>query len=147
MENTDNKEQFPGYPHYPASEDITNTDKNNGRAPLTEEGAPEATGTTDATTSQNSDTVANDADITSEDLELLDASEQNMGSEDGLNLQHARLDNLDDDGDEISEGDELDVPGSEDDDTDEQTGEEDEENNYYSLGGDLHEGQEENKGE
>lgn len=35
-------------------------------------------------------------------------------------------------------GDDLDVPGSEDDDFDEAIGEEDEENNYYSLGGDNH---------
>jgi hypothetical protein len=34
-------------------------------------------------------------------------------------------------------GDDLDVPGSEDDDL-EQLGDEDEENNYYSLGGDNH---------
>jgi hypothetical protein len=38
----------------------------------------------------------------------------------------------------------LDVPGSELDDEDEELGEEDEENNYYSLGGDRHENQEEN---
>ena len=36
-------------------------------------------------------------------------------------------------------GNELDVPGSEDDDASEQIGSEDEENNSYSLGGDAHE--------
>jgi hypothetical protein len=35
-------------------------------------------------------------------------------------------------------GNDLDVPGSELDDSDEAIGEEDEENNYYSLGGDIH---------
>ena len=44
-------------------------------------------------------------------------------------------------------GEDLDVPGAELDDPDEDIGEEDEENNYYSLGGDIHETQEENKGE
>jgi hypothetical protein len=44
-------------------------------------------------------------------------------------------------------GDDLDVPGSEDDDKDEAIGREDEENNYYSLGGDNHQSQEENQGE
>ncbi|GGB85332.1 hypothetical protein [Dyadobacter sediminis] len=44
-------------------------------------------------------------------------------------------------------GDDLDVPGSEDDDYDEMIGKEDEENNYYSLGGDNHENLEENQGD
>ncbi|HEV7380776.1 MAG TPA: hypothetical protein VGN64_13345 [Dyadobacter sp.] len=44
-------------------------------------------------------------------------------------------------------GDDLDVPGSEFDDEDEKIGREDEENNYYSLGGDNHERQEENQGD
>jgi hypothetical protein len=44
-------------------------------------------------------------------------------------------------------GEDLDVPGSEDDDYDEEIGREDEENNYYSLGGDNHEAQEEHIGD
>ena len=44
-------------------------------------------------------------------------------------------------------GDDLDVPGSEDDDEDEMIGREDEENNYYSLGGDNHDNLEENQGD
>ena len=44
-------------------------------------------------------------------------------------------------------GDDLDIPGSEDDDANEEIGEEDEENNYYSLGGDAHEDLEEDKGD
>jgi hypothetical protein len=48
--------------------------------------------------------------------------------------------------DDVTGGD-LDVPGSEYDDEDEDIGREDEENNYYSLGGDNHESQEENQGE
>ncbi|NIJ55150.1 hypothetical protein [Dyadobacter arcticus] len=44
-------------------------------------------------------------------------------------------------------GDDLDVPGSELDDENEIVGNEDEENNYYSLGGDNHEAQEENQGD
>lgn len=39
-----------------------------------------------------------------------------------------------------------DIPGRELDDQQESIGSEDEENNYYSLGGDRQEGQEENKG-
>lgn len=48
--------------------------------------------------------------------------------------------------DDLTGGD-LDVPGSEYDDEDEAIGREDEENNYYSLGGDNHESQEENQGD
>jgi hypothetical protein len=44
-------------------------------------------------------------------------------------------------------GSDLDVPGAELDDLAESIGSEDEENNYYSLGGDNHENQEEYKGE
>jgi hypothetical protein len=44
-------------------------------------------------------------------------------------------------------GDDLDVPGAELDDENEIVGNEDEENNYYSLGGDNHEAQEENQGD
>lgn len=43
-----------------------------------------------------------------------------------------------------SDGQDLDVPGSELDDLNESIGEEDEENNYYSLGGDEHNNLEEN---
>jgi hypothetical protein len=42
---------------------------------------------------------------------------------------------------------ELDVPGSELDDADEAIGSEDEENNYYSLGGDIHDELDENSRE
>jgi hypothetical protein len=47
---------------------------------------------------------------------------------------------------EDQSGDDLDVPGSEDDDAQEQIGSEDEENNYYSIGGDNHDDLEENQG-
>ena len=44
-------------------------------------------------------------------------------------------------------GSDLDVPGNEDDNSLLKTGIEDEENNFYSLGGDVHENLEEDKGE
>lgn len=47
--------------------------------------------------------------------------------------------------DDVS-GNDLDIPGAELDDTQEYIGSEDEENNFYSLGGDNHEDQEENTG-
>ena len=61
-------------------------------------------------------------------------------STDEINLKHSHLHNVDEDGDPLNEisiaydnsGDDLDVPGAEDDDADEEIGEEDEENNGYS---------------
>lgn len=63
--------------------------------------------------------------------------------EEDESIDDASLDNTDEDGDMLNEnttgdtesGDELDVPGSEEDDENEAIGEEDEENNSYSLGG------------
>ena len=148
MESNNQDKSFPGYPHYPASEDITKSDNNNGQQPI----AADGTGFIDQADNPNGRTGATspasgtDADVTNEDLEILDAADQNMDRTDGNNLQQAKLDSVDDDGDELNE-DELDVPGSEDDDANESIGEEDEENNYYSLGGDNHEAQEERKGD
>jgi hypothetical protein len=96
-----------------------------------------------------------DADITDEDRLALETAGQNMDTPDALNLIHSGLENTDDDGAPLNEtgmiedmaGDDLDVPGASADDANESIGEEDEENNYYSLGGDNHESQEENKGE
>lgn len=44
-------------------------------------------------------------------------------------------------------GEDLDIPGTELDDEQEEVGSEDEENNYYSIGGDNHNGLDEDKGE
>lgn len=48
---------------------------------------------------------------------------------------------------QVIAGGDLDVPGAELDDNEEQTGNEDEENNYYCIGGDVHDNLEEDKGE
>lgn len=138
------KNQYSGYPHYPANQDIT---QHADKVTLKEDaGDGQATNAPLASD--------NEADVTAEDLQILDATESNMPTTDAANLQQSILDAVDDDGDPLNEarpgdisGTDLDVPGSEDDDRDEALGEEDEENNYYSLGGDNHEAQEENKGE
>ncbi len=158
MENNDQKQSFPGYPHYPAKDDITNAGNNNGQEPLAEDNVYRES-KTDHLNDREADTqfvTGTDADVTNEDLRMLDAAEQNMDTPDSENLMRASLDNVDEDGDPLNEessldedmtGEDLDVPGSSADDADERIGEEDEENNYYSLGGDNHEAQEENKGE
>jgi hypothetical protein len=78
------------------------------------------------------------ADISAEERALLDESMENSISVDNNNLRRSTLDNTDDDGELINEasfdltGEDLDIPGAEQDDEAEQTGAEDEENNGYS---------------
>ncbi len=69
---------------------------------------------------------------------LKEAAEKMPDLKDEKNLENARLDNTDEDGESLNEktnisGSDLDVPGSEEDDADEEIGEEDEENNSYSI--------------
>ena len=85
----------------------------------------------------NADENAN-TEISDEELAILDSAED---GEDDARLRAASLDDTDDDGEKLNEesdvsGEDLDVPGSEDDDANEALGEEDEENNSYSSRGD-----------
>ena len=86
-------------------------------------------------------TDEDDALITPAEKAMLDEILNNDPlSEDEIELDDAKLDNTDDDGELLNEkssaddasGSDLDIPGSEDDDADEAIGEEDEENNGYS---------------
>lgn len=90
--------------------------------------------------------VNSDSNVSETEKEDLENTADNMPAEDNINLRKASLDNTDDEGTPLNEGsfkdditgNDLDVPGAEDDDEDEDIGEEDEENNDYSLGGDNH---------
>jgi hypothetical protein len=138
---------FPGYPTYPAKEDITRAGNNKGRVILNMENNPVPQKTEEKSATDNDIIMGTEADVTAEDKELLDLIDNNRGTQDSINFQHADLDEIDEDGELLNENiesDDLDIPGSELDDADENIGEEDEENNYYSLGGDNHEAQEEN---
>lgn len=147
----DQKEKdFPGYPPYPASEDVTNQneridygtlhkeDQNSSTHEHVEERATDVPRPRNATDDMNPDT-----DVTPEDVEMLSAADQNRDMEDP-DFDEPLLDTTDNDGDPLNEpqpmlnqaGADLDVPGSEADDGNEDIGEEDEENNYYSLGQD-----------
>ena len=152
-EKTD--QDFPGYPHYPAKEDIMDQRTGSHRvdADLENSGTgPNASGVNqrfvDESRKNPSDTTApqignrgneqeddldlrtgNDADVNSDDLAALNSTDAEIGRPQNVSNEDLNTD--------------LDVPGSELDDEDEARGEEDEENNYYSLGGDRHEAQEE----
>jgi hypothetical protein len=80
----------------------------------------------------------NNLNITDTERDLLQRSSESMATLDDEQLHAAALDNTDDDGEKLNEssdisGNDLDVPGSEDDNANEKIGEEDEENNSYSL--------------
>jgi hypothetical protein len=73
--------------------------------------------------------MGTEADVNDDDLAVLNSTDAEIGTP--QNVSNEELDT------------DLDIPGSELDDDNESIGEEDEENNYYSLGGDRHEAQEE----
>jgi hypothetical protein len=153
---TQEGEDLPGYPHYPASEDIMNPEngfekvdtdlENFSRSPKATPGkADEAPFANDPTSNTGMDADEDDdlgivrgteADVTKDDLLALGRrdGDQDLGDDEIMRAK-ARPDELPDDS--------LDLPGTELDDANESIGEEDEENNYYSLGGDRHENLEE----
>ncbi|MGI8580628.1 MAG: hypothetical protein ACR2KX_00400 [Chitinophagaceae bacterium] len=145
---TEDEKEFPGYPHYPASEDILNqpdaervdvdvenlsrsNTKNSSALPDRSVKIPASDDPAPALGDMDDDEIVpgTEADVTEEDLILLGEKDADFGRRDELAVT----------------GDDLDVPGTEDDDAGEEIGEEDEENNYYSLGGDAHDDLEEGK--
>ncbi len=80
-------------------------------------------------------------DISPAERSLLDESIENSLTRDNEQLKRSSLDNVDEDGERLNEessaddvtGEDLDIPGAEEDDANEAIGEEDEENNGYSI--------------
>ena len=148
-EKTD--QDFPGYPHYPAKEDIMDQRTDSQRVDVDIEklasgrnssGVSQRFANDEERTEQNTSASApqgneddleirmgNEADVTEDELSVLNSTDAEIGTPQNVSNEELESD--------------LDVPGSELDDDNEKIGEEDEENNYYSLGGDRHEGQEE----
>ena len=90
----------------------------------------------DAIFNDDDELLDEDSNISPEELELLDSAGDD--DPDDENIRRNRLDEVDADGDPLNEGDplggdDLDVPGADDDDADEAIGEEDEANNSYSV--------------
>jgi hypothetical protein len=83
---------------------------------------------------------AGDVEITDEERALIDSAFSDGDSKSENELKRSQLDNTDEDGIPLNEqssagdgsGNDLDIPGAEDDDNMEDIGEEDEENNSYS---------------
>src|SRR5205823_5475989 len=133
----DNEEEFPGYPHYPASEDIMNPSNRAERVPVDVEKLTPSGGlinqaapkepvspleesvfqpATNTTEDEIRIVPGTEADVTKEDLSILNAT-------DGVYAPASAT----------VTGEDLDIPGADLDDVNEDIGEEDEENNYYSL--------------
>lgn len=87
-----------------------------------------------------------DADVSADEMDLLEIADKEMPGTDEQQLHRASLDDKDNDGDPLNEGgmgsdesgEDLDTSGIDEDNRMENIGEEDEENNMYSLGGDNH---------
>lgn len=166
-------QDFPGYPHYPAREDIMDQRNDYIREDVDVENLPNsrnATGVSqrylagqdhehineggmqDAATDDEDLNFkpGTEADVSPDEVKALEDASY-MPTRDEDNLRTARLDNTDLDGDELNEGsfgdslsdEELDIPESIDETNSTAMGQGDEENKYYSLGGDRHESQEE----
>ena len=149
------QKEFPGYPLYPASEDIMNQGKrlegNLDDEVLTgtsvnmklSKGGSETIDTevvegevVEGVEDELKPIAKNESDVTFEDLEALGPEDLSMDMGDDEQLKHRNRPV------DFSAKD-LDIPGSELDDEKEEVGSEDEENNSYSLGGDNHEDLEE----
>ncbi len=85
-------------------------------------------------------TAANDANISPGERSILEDAFSIGDSNEENQLRRSELDSTDEDGEDLNEkssandlsGEDLDIPGAEDDDENEEIGEEDEENNGYS---------------
>lgn len=169
-EKTD--QDFPGYPHYPAREDIMDQRNDFKREDIDVENLPNsrnASGVSqrflagnnrDGEAAPRSQDIEEDedlkfrpgteADVTPDEVRALEDASY-MPTRDEDNLRTAKLDDTDFDGDALNEGsfgsslsdEDLDIPESVDETNTEAMGQGDEENKYYSLGGDRHENQEE----
>lgn len=149
-ESNDEKidQDFPGYPHYPAKDDILNPQNDVERVDLDVEnltrsntvstlhmknieGTPELEPDFTQVPEEEGEDIeaapANDADVTAEDLAMLAPRDQDPDMDEDEELR-AR-------GWQPVTGKDLDVPDA-DFDGNEAVGQEDEENSYYSLGGD-----------
>src|SRR5918993_1284388 len=136
---TGDEAEFPGYPKYPASEDIVYHAKRVDMDLDGEEQAPIPAeyNATQTNVPKAPKTGHSPADVTKDDLQALNAEENNFEGDDAVLAERVYPVDF--------AGTDLDVPGAQLDDAEEAVGDEDEENNLYSLGGENHEDLEEDR--
>jgi hypothetical protein len=126
---TESEAGLPGYPLYPPHEDIM---KRGSRLDVDVNAAIEGSSPQRIDPAQQGPATepGGDSSLTKDDFLALGSDEvESTGDDEILANRSWPVDFT---------GNELDVPGSEDDDASEQIGSEDEENNSYSLGSDRH---------
>lgn len=147
--NTTESQEFPGYPHYPANEDITRNSKRIDAdiedLSLSKTVTPKLKKrVTTKLKRKTADELVDESlkkssnDLTKEDYEALGPKDLSLDMGDDEELKH-RASPVD------FSGKDMDIPGSELDDDREAVGSEDEENNAYSLGGENHQDLEEDR--
>lgn len=165
MDETRNDNDFPGYPHYPKTEDIMDGRSEAERVNVNVESLPNfhnATtphrlnpglennrGETSTPTDADMDTdlgieMGTEADVTPEERKMLE-DDMYYPTQDEDRLRQARLDDTDMDGEPLNEesfgagqaesGSDLDMDVNPDDTASDAMGQGDEENQYFSLGG------------
>lgn len=88
------------------------------------------------------DTEQEDSNVSEQEIEWLERTDESMATQDDQDVFNAQLDKRDSDGELLNEtintsGSDLDVPGADNDDEDARDeADTDEENSIYSLGGD-----------
>ena len=146
-ENTD--KDFPGYPHYPAKEDIMSPSSDMERVQVDVENLTPSGKYINLKQEKNPTSSQPAVDAASsteeEDIALTPGTEADVTKDDLIALGGTRFsdNDLQSTARTSVDGEDLDIPGAELDNSNEEIGEEDEENNYYSLGGDRHENLEE----
>ncbi|MGC3946570.1 MAG: hypothetical protein QM762_18935 [Chryseolinea sp.] len=134
-----NEEQsFPGYPKYPATDDIVYRAKRvemdlDGEENAQEPDAKKVSRKAPAPVKRESNSPS---DVTKDDLQALNSEERSFEGDD--EVLEGRVYPVD------FSGEDLDVPGAQQD-SEEESGNEDEENKLYSLGGENHEDLEEDR--
>jgi hypothetical protein len=135
--NMNEDKNLPGYPHYPAKEDLLNAEPENRidgdvEDVLTSEkkSAPVEDLTGEEQVGETIEMVpGNEADVTEEDMYALGPKDHDMDEGEDETLLPLIMEGPD------LTGDDLDVPGSDEDrPAAEESGSEDEENKYYSFG-------------
>ena len=132
------KEEFPGYPPYPANEDIMNrAERLDVDITTAVENNASIKNSPETPDQPKLGTSEANSDLSKDDFQALASDEIQSGGDDEILTNRVWPVDF--------TGNDLDVPGSEDDDSQEEVGSEDEENNSYSIGGDRHEDLEEDR--
>lgn len=145
------EDEFPGYPYYAPDKDIMNPKNKIVKEELTETSGKFVNSFSQKIIRVSREEIMErpvisfeeeiieietETDLTKEEKQLLESDElsEDLGEDEELRTRVWAVDMT---------GEDLDVPGTELDDEAEEVGSEDEENNLYSIGGDRHEGLEE----